>query len=52
MKKNQFSATQIASILKELDGGKSAEEISRERGVSKATLLIGVKSTVAWKLVR
>jgi putative transposase len=38
MKKNQFSATQIASILKELDGGKSAEEISRERGISKATL--------------
>ncbi len=38
MKKNQFSATQIASILRELDGGKSAEEISRESGVSKATL--------------
>lgn len=38
MKKNQFSATQIAGILRELDGGKSAEEISREHGVSKATL--------------
>ena len=38
MKKNQFSTTQIASILNELDCGKSAEEISRDRGVSKATL--------------
>ena len=38
MKKSQFSATQIASILKEFDNGKSAEEINREHGVSKASL--------------
>ena len=38
MKKSQFSPTQIASILKEFDGGKTAEEISREHGVSKASL--------------
>lgn len=38
MKKSQFSATQIASILKEFDTGKSAEEINREHGVSKASL--------------
>jgi len=38
MKKSKFSHTQIASILKEFDSGKSAEEINREYGVSKASL--------------
>ena len=38
MKKSQFSPTQIAGILKEFDNGKSAEEIHREHGVSKASL--------------
>jgi putative transposase len=38
MKKSQFSATQIARILKEFDNGKTAEEINREHGVSKASL--------------
>ncbi len=38
MKKSQFTPTQIASILKEFDNGKSAEEINREHGVSKAAL--------------
>lgn len=37
MRKSQFSHTQIASILKEFEQGKSAEEIHREYGVSKAT---------------
>ena len=38
MKKSQFSAVQIAGILKEFDNGKTAEEITREHGVSKASL--------------
>ncbi len=38
MKKSQFSPTQIASILKEFDNGKTAEEITRDHGVSKAAL--------------
>lgn len=39
MKKSQFSPTQIASILKEFDNGKTAEEeIIRAHGVSKASL--------------
>ena len=38
MKKSKFTTTQIASILKEFDNGKSAEEITREHGVSKASL--------------
>jgi putative transposase len=38
MKKSQFSPTQIASILKEFDNGKTAEQINREHGVSKASL--------------
>ena len=38
MKKSLFTPTQIANILKEFDNGKSAEEINREHGVSKASL--------------
>ena len=38
MKKSQFSPNQIASILKEFDNGKTAEEITRDHGVSKASL--------------
>jgi len=38
MKKSKFTTTQIASILKEFDNGKSAEEITRDHGVSKASL--------------
>ena len=38
MKKSTFSPAQIAGILKEFEGGKSAEEINREHGVSKAAL--------------
>lgn len=37
MKKSNFSATQIAKILKEFDEGKSVPEITREYGVSKAS---------------
>ena len=36
MKKSKFSATKIAIILKEFELGKSAEDISREHGISKA----------------
>ena len=38
MKKSTFSPAQIAGILKEFDNGKSAEDINREHGVSKASL--------------
>ena len=38
MKKRTFTPAQIAGILKEFDSGKSAEEISREHGVSKGSL--------------
>ena len=38
MKKSTFSPAQIAGILKEFEGGKSAEAINREHGVSKAAL--------------
>jgi len=37
MKTSKFSATKIASILKEFEQGKSVEELSREHGVSRAT---------------
>ena len=38
MKKSQLSPTQIASIIKQFDNGKTAEEINRDHGVSKASL--------------
>lgn len=38
MKKSTFTPQQIAGILKEFDSGKSAQEIQREHGVSKASL--------------
>ena len=38
MKKSTFTPAQIAGILKEFDGGKSAEEITRQYGVSRAAL--------------
>lgn len=38
MKKSKFSEVQIASILKEFDQGKTSEDITREHGVSRATL--------------
>ena len=38
MKRSTVSPTQIAGILKEFDNGKRAEEITREHGVSKASL--------------
>ncbi len=38
MKRSTFSPAQIAGILKEFDQGKSAEEINRQHGVSKASL--------------
>ena len=36
MRRSRFSPTQIASILKEFDNGKSVAEITREHGVSPA----------------
>ena len=38
MKKSTFSPAQIAGILKEFDNGKSVDELTREHGVSKASL--------------
>ena len=38
MKKSGFNPSQIAGILKEFEGGKSADEITPDHGVSKASL--------------
>ena len=38
MKKSTFSPAQIAGILNEFDNGKSVEEITRDYGVSRASL--------------
>ncbi|WP_143756528.1 transposase [Chryseobacterium sp. RU37D] len=41
MKKKQFSANQISSILKEFDNDRSIEELVRSYGISRATLYNG-----------
>jgi putative transposase len=38
MKKKRFTEAQIFSILKEYDAGKNIQELTREHGVSKATI--------------
>ena len=38
MKKTRFTETQIVKALKEHEGGRNADDISRELGISKATL--------------
>lgn len=38
MKKTRFTEVQIFSILKEFDAGKNIQDLSREHGVSKATI--------------
>jgi len=38
MKKSNFTPNQIVRILQEFDGGKTATEVSRESGISQATL--------------
>ena len=38
MKKSKFNPNEIARILKELDQGKSPEEINRDYGISRAAL--------------
>jgi putative transposase len=38
MKKQKFTETQIASVIKQYEGGREAMDICREYGISKATL--------------
>ena len=38
MKRTRFTEIQIVKALKELDGGRSAEDLSREMDISKVTL--------------
>lgn len=38
MKKKTFTESQILSILKQYEGGRTAEDLSREHGISRATL--------------
>jgi len=38
MKKTRFTEAQIISILKEYDAGKNVLDITREHGISKATI--------------
>lgn len=38
MKKQKFTETQIASVIKQYEGGREAMDLCREYGISKATL--------------
>ncbi len=51
MKKSTFSPAKIAGVLKEFAGGRSAEELARENGISKQLYISGARSTMAWKPV-
>lgn len=48
MKKQKFTETQILQAIKQYEGGRDALDVSREYGISKATLLTGVRSIVVW----
>lgn len=37
MKKSRFTESQIVSLLKQYEAGKTSESICRENGISKAT---------------
>lgn len=38
MKKQQFTETQITTAIKQYEGGRQAQDVGREYGISKATL--------------
>lgn len=38
MRKSRFTPKQILSVLKEYEGGKSAQELSRDHSISQTTL--------------
>ena len=38
MKKTQFSESQIVAVLKQYEGGRTAQDVCREYGISQATL--------------
>ncbi len=38
MKKQQFTETQITTAIKQYEGGRQAQDVCREYGISKATL--------------
>lgn len=37
MKKSRFTEAQIVSILKQVEGGRTAKDVCREHGISEAT---------------
>ena len=50
MKKKNFSETQIVSILRQQEAGKTVSEICREHGNSDAKFFItGKQSTAEWR---
>lgn len=38
MKRKNFTETQILSVIKQYEGGRPAEDLCREHGISRATL--------------
>lgn len=51
MKKSRYSQSQIAKILREVEGGRLVKEVCRGYGISDATYCNGNPNTAAWKLL-
>ena len=47
MKQSRFTETQIVAAIKKQESGNTVKEISRELGISEATLLL-VESQIRW----
>ena len=48
MSKSNHTEAQMIGALKQLEAGRKAEDVAREVGVSKHTIMPGRRSTAGW----
>lgn len=48
MKRKNFTESKILSIIKQYEGGRGIDDLSRENSVSKATIYNWKKKTLEW----
>jgi len=51
MKKTRFTETQIFSILKQQEGGRTTKELAERTGFQRPLFSIGEANTAVWKLL-